>query len=212
MLFGGGGRRDQALPRRVIRLDCVARRWQSTAMCASTRFGTRSPIFRKSWCLLFVLYSCFHVPFAVARVATGRPLSLQQLPPTPCVVMCPPLPSLFIIPCTYCVYYTSLLFYFIFRSHLSVRACRRLASVSWCCALRRNGADFCIRRQAAGCEAERGACSTVWPASPQAHHRERHRRFVSNTRFLRPTLHTLHSVEPSLPCLLDLRPLQSLSS
>lgn len=115
--------------------------------CASTRFGTRSPIFRKRWCLLlFVLYSCFHL--LLRSEGRGCPLS-QQMPPAPPlrVVMFPTIAiviynSLYIL----CILHESCLSYFIFRSHLSVRACRRLASVSWCCALRRDSAAFCMRR------------------------------------------------------------------
>lgn len=72
---------------------------------------------------------------------------LPPLPPPLRVVMFPTIAiiiynSLYIL----CILHESCLFYFIFRSHLSVRACRRLASVSWCCALRRDSAAFCIRR------------------------------------------------------------------
>lgn len=149
LLDGGGG--DQA------RSLCLPPSRESTAWtvwpvgeglpCASTRFGTRSPIFRKRWCLLlFVLYSCFHL--LLRSEGRGCPLS-QQMPPAPPlrVVMFPTIAiviynSLYIL----CILHESCLSYFIFRSHLSVRACRRLASVSWCCALRRDSAAFCMRR------------------------------------------------------------------
>lgn len=80
------------------------------------------------------------------------------------------------------MYITWVLFYFIFRSHLSVRACRRLASVSMVLGVTKERRCY-LYPSISGWLRE--GLVWVWLAGPKAHQRERHRCFISNTRFFK---------------------------
>uniref|UniRef100_A0A6G5AHS9 Uncharacterized protein n=1 Tax=Rhipicephalus microplus TaxID=6941 RepID=A0A6G5AHS9_RHIMP len=102
------------------------------------------------------------------------------------------------MPCTYCVYYE---FMSPILSPKCPRACRHLASVTWCCALRRKQKPchcfFCIGQKAAG-PLKVTAC---WPRrhSNCKQHTQykmlgnRHKCFISNTSFLDPFCTNTHS-------------------
>lgn len=102
------------------------------------------------------------------------------------------------MPCTYCVYYE---FMSPILSPKCPRACRHLASVTWCCALRRKQKPchcfFCIGQKAAG-PLKVAAC---WPRrhSNCKQHTQykmlgnRHKCFISNTSFLDPFCTNTHS-------------------
>lgn len=110
--------------------------WREAMPCASTHL---QHLLFKEVLVLVVVCTLFFCSQWFAREETGGRHNCPFI--TVASLTCHPpddfrhhRPLLFIIPCTYCVYYE---FLSPILSPKCPHACRRLASVTWCCALRR---------------------------------------------------------------------------